>query len=68
VYDICLPLGLWDCDDVLHCDCGRSWNLYYTPEADAVVIAQVQVHAARCAYAKATREGREPPPDPWSAR
>jgi hypothetical protein len=63
VYDVCLPLGLWDGDDVLHCFCGRSWSIYYTREADAIVIQQVQAHARNCrdaAIARRRRAGKPP--------
>lgn len=44
--------GLFDTDDSIYCPCGTSWTVYYTPDADAGVIAGLAAHAARCKLAR----------------
>jgi hypothetical protein len=61
VYDIAHACGMWDCDDVIHCECsGPHWHVLTmtTRTAEGRAVQEMIRHAALCAKAAQARAAR----------
>jgi hypothetical protein len=62
VYDIAHAAGMWDCDDVIYCECsGPHWHVLTldTLRKEGKAVQEMLRHAALCAKATAKRAERE---------
>lgn len=41
------PHALFDCDDVIYCQCGRRWDVNYD-DNDVTMLENIAAHIAHC--------------------